>query len=1138
MRPLSGKDIVDSNRNSEVLKIAQMLIVLNVFTLIFVFFLATYAGNTLLPLNINYDPLNLPSQINPLQIFPTLTNVMKIFSSQGLFFTFVWIAYCSSISLIVKILNRFHKTNLTVFVLFFGEITVLQSILTGAYFNHLLNNLFSLMVSIILYALNSELIYRPVKFLLEKHYFYRIATTFFLIFAPFIVFFFFQSVSLNWSSQGVSLAQIVVYFFWGIFIFLPIGLYFWGSIFDANEIRLLDIFLIALFGIVFVSGLTWIFLEISIFLKFYTSVGWINVLSPLIFVAINCIVVYYLKRHLKKIQILTLLKRFGMVLFHEIGPLLAIFVFLVILTYPYYFAPPLHGLPWFDIWQFWGPGYVGASGNLINIRFSFFFPGQFSLFNSAFLASIFSIIPTKETSIVFMRYIPLLVTYFQGIGVYAIARELTKRSNLVKQSVEKVIVGLLSAIAFLSTTWTMFYSAIFARESIGILLVIGIIGLTIFFTKAKNPLRILLLILFLSIMTIYVSPIQTLILPPILILVIFCLVRIKSFLEIRKKAILSLLIVALISIAPFLLSEGVISWRINNGIIGEPMPGLSIFNYNSSQIDNIASQTSLFTPFSSIVMQKYSIYLIGASIGFFSFLISILGLIVFFGLRRSNQLFFVLIVVYAVEIFSYFIWGQLFPSTSSDMRRFVFSASLLLSLSFALGSVKITHFFKRFSKNHDLKKILLIILTLQMIFGIMLFPSINRDSPTTSTELLLQLDKNLPRDGAVVLDSPFVSQALLLSPRYTITGGDFARVFAGVSSNQTKFDSMIKYMTSNRVTLVISTGTGSSLSEILASVLKNNLSVTTNSSQVFYDLATAKWNRVYITTPILSLRNTTVKVIDDFSNKLETNISSVDSIQNWLSEPKVQIDQLDTIGTTGSIKASSSHDFGMTYVPPVSLNVSKYDYFIFWAKSNSSQQAFQLYLRDGQNQRWYDMQFLKSNTWEKFVIQLSNFNGQTNDLNLNHITQLEFWLQFVKSNITFKVDGLQLLYLGWGGPENIPFWNLNNGVGQFWVSTSGKDQWWTVDKSCGVNSSEYNFLTIRTSISSPSIPIYIELRDELNKKYDAFFFNTQTPNAYALLEMPIPSNMSITKIRIGFHSLSNTPPGNYSLNISFVALTK
>jgi hypothetical protein len=1121
----------------------RTLIILNVFTLLYIIFISTYGGNTLIPAFGSYDPLLLPARMSMVHVLATLTSLTTAASvfQNNYIWCLAWIGYCLSISLIAWSAIKSSKAALCIFVILFLELTISQSIVAGELDVRLTNNFFSVMfIALIFIILRLNLTSRFTTYChkLSLHII-KTAAVLLAVAALLVIFFYLEPAIASRHGLDYTSVAFIFYILWGIFLLIPIGLLIWHKILRRNTCEsLLDVFIVMLLGIVSAGGLAWFFIEAEIFLKYYLAFSSVVILSPFVFVAINFAILYYFK----KTGLLASVKNIVSVVRYEKWPLLLILGFALILTWHYYLTSGSYSLPWFDIWEFWGIGYVGASGSVLNLRYSYFFPGQSSLFDSSLLASVFSIYPDKYITLAFMKYIPLLVIYLQAVGIYAISKQLMSRSR-IGASIKENAISVLAALVFLSSAWTMFYSAIFARESIGILLVLGVFGAIILFERTRH-LGFLFLSIALSVFTIYASPAQILVIIPTFTAVFVFLIRDRQIRAKRVKVLIFCVIVFIISIFPFILSETMIWWRLENGMIGEPVPGLAS-SFGSTASEGLSNAVAPFIPiFSPNITMHLITLLIVTSLGAVGFFISLLGFL--YAKKHFNdlKLIWILLSVYVALLILFPLWGPMFSPIIGDLRRFVFSITVILSFFFAIGINTIIGL-KIMRENSKLQKsFLMIVIIFLLLFGVLISPKIDLTSPTSSTEFLLELDKELPTNVMVVVDSPFMSQALLLSPRYTIDPGDFARYFNGISNNSSLLNLLVSYVCANRIVIIKMGGVVSPLSEIFNTILNAKsplISITLY--QMVFDIVTTNWCPVYLITPSnLALQPSSQSLnLENFENQRKEEISGTESLEYWSSsfgEPKIDLN--DTVEGLPSINASGSRDFALNYIPESPINMSEFDYLDFYAKSNESHQDFQVYLEDSKNEVWYNLEFQNSSTWEEFLLPLHNPDGSTGLVDLGNITQVEFWVQNVKSEATIAVADLELCYFGWEIYGNSPQLEFNNGVGIFSVETSGKDQWWIVDKPCNITGQEYGFLVVSAKISNSSIPVYIEMRDDTDRIYQALYLNQLgISNAtFSTFVLQIPPNMNVTEVRVGFHSLDTTPSGAYYLYVNSMILVR
>lgn len=656
----------------------------------------------------------------------------------------------------------------------------------------------------------------------------------------FVVMFLFST---PWNGEPLKISyyeillSIVTYPLWTVILSVPPGIVFWNKIQGKNALNdhltVIDTLEILILGIIYVGSVAWFLLEIGILnlgilfvfalpfyvhlIKHFFTTGWSHVHDT-----------FNRATHLVSKEIL---------------PLQLILILLLLLTFGYYFLQTPYSLPWYDGWSWWGTGYAGARLGHIFFRYSYFYPGAHTLFVTGLLSSVFSILPLKSLSLIFMRILPFITVFIECVFLYALAKELKIRIVKPNDSILRIVLPLMAVVAFLSSSWTLFYASYFVRESIGILLVEAILGLAIIMDRTRvRGLYQLYTMIFLGIVTLYVSPIQFIVFPAVIMSILLCPSTRHILCSHKKKTVGFIFLVLL----PFMLSRIVIAWRTMMGWVGEQLPGYMNTDIVHSATNHILNQKlpiyQLNLSFQFSEALPWYGYSIINTVGFFCFVIGAIGLVWLIEklYRRETNFFFWLLLIYALELILFpFLTAILGNIIQIDNRRFVPQLAIVMGLMFMMGVYKILNtsiklsvqckilrpFKVAIKKTRELpvkSVLLLFILLIQLNYALVCSSSIDHKSQTEAAELLMGLDNALPDRTIIVPDHQLLEQAVgLLAPRTVADPGDFAGHFSGISGNRNIYEKFVSYVTTTSVVILVVDTPTSVLREMLISVQRD-----------------------------------------------------------------------------------------------------------------------------------------------------------------------------------------------------------------------------------------------------------------------------------------------------------------------------
>src|SRR2546425_10846662 len=255
-------------------------------------------------------------------------------------------------------------------------------------------------------------------------------------------------------------ASVMLLLLWTFSIILSIGLALWLTVKRALELpisaTLTDLFYAGGIGIIATSIISLSLLESGSF----NLVTLFAILAGSVLYVSHRFGIRTLERTFRKSVSSTSTK----------GGIIAAIVCCVLLTY--LLGHQGVDMPWFDIWHWWGNAYRQGFTHMVYDRYSFFFPGTTGMLPNALISSTFAFQPDKYSSIVFLRVFQIILVVAQSILVYMISRTLIRR-NLSYSDWPAIF----SPIAFISSSWTLFYGSTYTRESIGLLSILLLVSL-------------------------------------------------------------------------------------------------------------------------------------------------------------------------------------------------------------------------------------------------------------------------------------------------------------------------------------------------------------------------------------------------------------------------------------------------------------------------------------------------------------------------------------------------------------------------------------------------------------------------------------------------------------------------------------
>ncbi len=600
--------------------------------------------------------------------------------------------------------------------------------------------------------------------------------------------------------------NVILVFVFGIASWFPIRNYIISTA-DLDTFDLLAIFPIGFFSL---SVITIILLELRLFSIFSLLITFVLMLV-------------YIQRKFNFAKVLKNLIEVFVRHSFQIILLSSIVVFIFLL---YTWGSNWLSLQWFDTWHWWGNAYQEAITGTIYGRYSTLFPGTTGMLASGFITSTIVLLPDKIISLFYIRTLPIIITILQVFFIFHISR------LIIMTYFEKYVsVAILSVVAFLSSSWIIFYGTYYARESVNILLVLLVLLFSLKYLnpdKNKTPdpnfFRKIVFVTLLGSITIYLSEIEWLFIYSSIAISIILLMRRNSIISWSRSFVGFLL--GSLSMLPYFLLKLRSYALFTNSAVKETIPNLNLTSSESPVGKPFLSLLSSLIPSFSINnldnISKTLGYSIINSIGFFGFMVALIGAF-FISIKLLRKNFQQILVVYGILLICFplilFFWPN--AAVTLDLqRRFVPQLSIFLSISFAVGIAfllkKIPHqLFKR-----SVAIILLsVILFSQVVYPVQSISHMGIDSQTEVSEIMLQLDKKLPSDYAIVADTSVIDQAEgLLSPRNVIRGEFFASLFDQIGENKTQQSVLQNYLNSENVIILAIPSPFSVLNKIVDNV--------------------------------------------------------------------------------------------------------------------------------------------------------------------------------------------------------------------------------------------------------------------------------------------------------------------------------
>ncbi len=627
------------------------------------------------------------------------------------------------------------------------------------------------------------------------------------------------------------------------------------------------------------------------------------------------------------------------------GGIIAAIVCCVLLTY--LLGHQGVDIPWFDIWHWWGNAYRQGFTHMVYDRYSFFFPGTTGMLPNALISSTFAFQPDKYSSIVFLRVFQIILVVAQSILVYMISRTLIRR-NLSCPDWPAIF----SPIAFISSSWTLFYGSTYTRESIGLLSISLLVSLLFYFygntsgaaISKRRQFRTFLFIALLTSSIAYFSPIEWLFGYGSLLLFVLVLRRRLQTNQLSRSAVLGLItgsLPLLVAVVQFALTRQAFSGSTPSeevpGLSGiYPSPGASVAAYNSI----LSSFYPSFAPANISIVLSAIGYTLTNSLGVIGFSVSIIGLLY---LLRRKELPNQLVVIYSGLLILFPIAFLLFPTSATTLdlrRRFVPQLALATSILFGFGLALGLSKLPRIGKSRLFVGLLLgVIIVAQVSYPLQAVKVMSYDSQTQVTNVFQKLDNLIPKSMTVVADTGLLDQAEgLLAPRYVVRGEYLASLFPNVPSNETQVQQLRSYLQNENVVILTTLAPYSHLQNVLTNApLLNASALPLGSARILLDGT----NRILFAV-VASGR------LDSLLTQ-EIVLASGSNVQNWTLD--IPGDSLSAAReATWTIVASQGwHDL---YIPlTVQTDISKLDTIEISVRSNTTTSLFQVLLRDSNSNR-------------------------------------------------------------------------------------------------------------------------------------------------------------------------------------------
>ncbi len=510
--------------------------------------------------------------------------------------------------------------------------------------------------------------------------------------------------------------------------------------------------------------------------------------------------------------------------------LLTVFVLLL-----YLWGTDWLSLQWFDMWHWWGNAYQEAVTGTIYDRYSLLFPGTTGMLSSGFITSTIVLLPDKIVTLFYMRTIPIMITVLQVIFIFNINRFLIQ--TYFQKHVSTTMLGV---IAFLSSSWTLFYGTYYTRESINILLVL-LLMLFVFSRSRKFPENnesnssfhhTVAIVTLLGSVTIYFSEIEWLFIYPSIIISLIVLVR-RVAISRWVSCVVSFLLGSL-STLPYFLIKLRSYLLFTQFSVKEMVPNLDVVyitqsSSSQSYLDIFSSLTPSFNISNLDSIPRIFGYSVINSLGLFGFAVALVG-VVYVGpkLLRKNleQVFVVFGILLICFPLILFFWPT--AAILLDLRRrFVPQLSIFLAICFSIGVAYMLNKLPSRPLRHSLAVILLsVVVFSQGVYPMHSISHMSFDSQTEVSRIMLQLDKILPSDFVIVADATLIDQAEgLLSPRYVVRGAFFATLFDQIPGNETQLSALQNYIGSGNVAILAMPSPYSVLKTIVDNVASLNASL-------------------------------------------------------------------------------------------------------------------------------------------------------------------------------------------------------------------------------------------------------------------------------------------------------------------------